>query len=318
MSELLEQPRQVERDLSRAHWQRTIAPVVIRELIGDSFDRPPELSEAILEGCERRALSTVGTDSIGLVWARAYAVSYQILDGSIQYNELMKSQTPQQLIAQFDKFTFAKNINDVIEEGTRTQARFPISLAKSVSDDASSRGIKGFGMQNLNDVAAMIHQPYFREMVDTALITSNGFWRGFSTQEISSLPGELNGDYVYDFHNDGTVEFSPKAVTAIHSKIQEVNQYSDGNSDMVEQQSSSGCPARHSHTSFNTESDKVNLEMLSKYFGKASDELTQVHEQSVVQKGLDLMVTGLEKYSGWFDQMDEDYRSGRRLHPAIS
>jgi hypothetical protein len=311
MSELLDQSLQVERDLSRAHWQRTVGTVVMHEFLEEAFSQPREIPGALLMTCERRAQSLVNTDDIDLVWGRAYAVSLHLIDGNIQYAVLPTSRAPETLREQFIKYTFKKVADDVIEEGALTQARFPITLARSIVNEAKSKGIEGYKIDTLKDVAEMLDEPYFRDMVETALLTSNGFWSGFATQTFIQRPTILKSIDPFTFHQDGRVEFSPAATDAMRSKIKEVNRQGDQKNAMVETQSSSGCPARHLRTSFKTTEDIDNLNMLSSYFGKTPEELTQARDKNVVQKGLDLVIAGFEKYSEWFANVDREYEAGR-------
>lgn len=305
-----------ERDLSRATWQRSIGAVVMRELTEQAFQEIPELTEVQLEICESNAHPK--SSAMGLSWARAYYLAEPLLRARTDHIYRETETAPYWLRQQFWKYTFAKDINNVMTEGMSTMAAFPLSLARSITETVEDTLVSdtkksGLEANSLEDIATMLRQPYLRNMIETSLLTSNGFWKGFSTEKKAALPEALHEMNIYIFHDDGTVSFNSEAVSAMREAIRFVNTDGFSHPHPVMEQSSSGCPARHLRPSFNSAQDMVYLEMLSEYFEKTPEQLTEKREQNVVQMGLDFVAAGLEQYSDWFAQRDDKYREGHKL-----
>lgn len=279
-----------ERDITRAHIQRSVGVVVCREVFDPYYaecrGRIPELTASTLFGEDApQALP----HSIAYTSQRVSRIvfNYPIEVPGTNIEAVDSIVTP---------YTYAQSIRWSMSEGVETIAHFPLRLALDVSASAYDQSVRGFSTDTLANIAKLIRRPTFRKLVDTAAFTSNGIWRSYSTSY--TLPfRDFDGpplDFV--FSAEGDVDFRPDFKNYLRQRLLDVNKAGitpDGQT--IEISASSGCPARRLRASFTqSEQDKVNIETLASYFSIPPEAVTATYDTSVINEGLDVLAEALE------------------------
>lgn len=300
---------EVKRDVSRADWQRKTGAVVMRELTEPVLSRPPVfLDPNTIIAIEHRARQLQQKEGLDSTWSRAYALSidtFRVPSGSVgpvPHNEILEEQV--------DTYTFMHTSPMSFAEGMQSQQFFPLNLARMISTTAKERGVAGFGSESLGEIATVFRRPDFRAMIDQAAFTKNGMWRDFTSQISGKYTPPEGGSDLEIVFQDGEVAFSAKFAAYLRSQLSEVNR--NGLQDVdVDKSSSSGCPAAHKRAHFTDNSnDQIQLQLLSNHFGKTTEELTQSHEKSIIQEGIERMTQVLEAADHYL-QTGEVYLSRR-------
>ena len=107
-----------ERDMSRAHWQRSVGSVLLGGIADKLIDEhiQPVTPESISD-CERTITEFREAYDLPLTWGRAFAISSRFLtippgSGLVPYNEQLQKQS--------DRFTFNRHVDRVFSEGMET------------------------------------------------------------------------------------------------------------------------------------------------------------------------------------------------------
>ncbi len=310
MSESEQQPVQIDRDMSRANWQRGIGAVVFRELTEEAFLTEPVVDhlDYALFRQEARSRDPRWT-GIKPLWKTAYIVSHIAVRTAMQdvhkrAASLVDDQNAPLFRVGLDigRYAYWDSASTVLEEVGDTVAHFPISLARSISTHAPTKGgSKRFTPESLHDVADLLESPDVELIFNQALLAANGFWGTYSTSAGSSIliapPFCFNGDQV---------SFSDLALRKMRDSLKVANTTSNAS-----ETSSSGCPARHTRVNPQYIPDQSRLAELSLAFGKTPEELLAPHEQNVAQTGLRFVISALragndaaEKYLAKLPQID--------------
>lgn len=297
MSELEQRPVQIDRDMSRANWQRGIGAVVCRELTEEAFSAEPAIDH-LSYGSLGNEVRHSGLGHIEPLWATAYTVSnIAVRTAMIVVRRRAVSMIDNQGAPLFRvgldirQYAFWSSANSVFEEVGDTVAHFPISLARTISEHAATYartqdGFERFMPRSLNDVADLLESPDVQLMFNQALLPANGFWGTFSTRAEGLDRSRLTA-YPYAF-TEGQVTFSDAALQQMRESIKAANTTSN-----VSETSSSGCPARHTRVNPQYIPDQSRLTELSQALGKTPEELLAPRERNVAQTGLQFVISAL-------------------------
>lgn len=297
-----------ERDLSRANWQRGAGAIAMRELTEGAFDDLPafttEASEEIWQQAYDR-IYLLRHEGLSLLWSGAYKTSQFIVDSC--FNNIFENleialsrDVNAHLKTSFGEYTYEDQPKATMTESKDTLTHSPITLARSICaharvDDKSDSD--RFRPQTLNDIAALLESSDFKAMVDDAMFTANGFWKGFSTS-INSLATTGMMMKTYDF-DGGEVRFTNHASKQL-KKVMRANNKT-GNNYYGYGKSTSGCPAQHERPSEPSISTQE-IDSLNIIFNKPTEELLAKHDSSVAQEGLSYLARGLRANSSDFEQ----------------
>lgn len=286
------------RNLSRAHWQRSVGSVVVGRMADDALRERAEQPLPDIDIINNYVHLCRGRNGLSQLWARVYVVSgllHQMVEDP--YADTVQNATIQ---AGFEQHTFTRSPERALEEGFNTQAVFPVNLAWGIERAAYRQRVKGYDMRTLEDVADMFRRPDFRSLVDQSALTKNGYWGSNSTGVTYNM--FETDDFVFD---DSGVRFSEARSRGIRQAIREVNQGGAKRRMGLPHQPSSGCPVRHVRPHFTPSAqDQANLAMLSQHYGVPAEALLAPRPQSVIYDALDFVAGALEAYSPGFEQID--------------
>ena len=299
---------QVERDLERAQWQRSVGQVVMTELFDSYLDRDAELDydELQLLGEQQIIAPRPSQDNL---WARAHKVSYQAFHYASINRDNFKKYQGTSIEDGVYRFTYMRNLHTVFEEAIQTQARFPINLAREISEHARKQAVPNLEANNLSDIADILTHPSMEALVQTALLTRNSVWQTFSSKSRPDRePFTDHGDTIrlnFVFEDD-KIEYHPSFVVFLRNALRRVNQpSSDQRGEPVERQSSSGCPVRSTRPQFTASSeDQANLLLLSTITNKTTEQLTAPRHETVQATALRRAAHMLRRADQFYDAFD--------------
>ena len=284
-----------ERDLSRAHWQRSEAMVLFTELTDSLLADSVQLihDESILH--ERENSLHYGHPWFGAhqVAGVVEKVSKRLLGGAAPETYVLPHSlegTEQRV----KDYCYEATVRNVMLEAMTTMTTFPVNLAYSLDHRARKNGAD-FRIDNLSDAASTFRSGWFQTMCNQAALTKNTMW---STYSVNRYPGSgVKEPEWLGFNFDGVFpKLSDYTVWALKDGLKRVNKDSIPDKLFT---SSSGCPVRHTRPRFmDNQEDHAQLTLLSDYFEKSSEELTAESPQSVITSGLDYMA----------DLFDEAYK----------
>lgn len=290
------------RDMSRAHWQRSVGHVLMSELTERFFDDYLQpVTEEVIEASERTVARWNRESPCDPVWARAHAVSrelFQVHPGS----DLIPDN--KDLEAQAGRYTHNLYIEASLSEGLETQTFFPLNLASQVSRVAAKQGIEGFETGSLTEIATVLLRPDFQEVTKDSAFTKNGVWGPFATTQLSDY-WPLNSDPNQDItFISGKVAYSSELNRYLKRRMSNVNQEGVSFRANVTFLTSSGCPVRHDRAHFtDSAEDRRNLQILSKYFNKTVNELLAPRAENIIVRGLNVQAGILEQAAAYYDEV---------------
>ncbi|HSX35812.1 MAG TPA: hypothetical protein VLH84_02650 [Patescibacteria group bacterium] len=298
-----------DRDLSRAHMQRTVGVVVSRETVEPFY-------------AERRAyIPSLTADEIFMTdspyplpatsWAAAQRVSEILLNCPVTMPEV-GIETIDDIMSQL---TYAGTTIYSMREGMETQAHFPLHLAYDISVAAQREWVPGFETDTLHSIINLLNRTDFRAMVDTAAFTANARWRSYSTSFHKTYKLFEGGPPLrFTFDEAGNVDFTPALKIHLLKALDAVNKAgkSEGGYD-TPGSTSSGCPARRLRPSFTgTTHDEANIGALAAYFNISPDAVEATRDTNIIFQGLDLLVEALEHVEPLVEAHITQERAARR------
>ena len=299
---------QVGRDLERAQWQRSVGQVVMTELFDIYMEQEVELNYEKLQLLGQKQIMTASLNQANL-WARAHEASHQAFPYSSINRDDFKKYQGTVIEEGMYRFTHMQDLVTVFNEAIQTQARFPINLAREISEHARKQAVPNLEANNLSDIADILTHPSMEALVQTALLTRNSVWQTFSSTERPT--GESftdNGDTIklgFVFEDD-KIEYHPSFVVFLRNALRRVNQpSSDQRGEPVERQSSSGCPVRSKRPQFTASSeDQANLLLLSTLTNKSVEQLTAPRHETVQATALRRAAHMLRRADQFYDAFD--------------
>lgn len=306
--EFVEQSQR-ERDLSRAHWQRSVGRVVMVEMFSEFLEsNPPELSEleAQVISIEVNKYHRPVTSTEAFTRAHFTTAHYFSADRFTATDRFDDTIIGQQI----GEYAFFTGLHDILHEAMNTQAHFPLNLADAVSESAADESVPGFATDSLTDIAALLRRPDFQDMTLDAMLTRNGIWRTFSTSrhysradmdEIALGEGSALG---FTFDDHGQVTFSQGFKKLLHEELSFVNKEGIKAAN-VARSASSGCPIRHEKPRFvGLVTDQANLDALSVAFGKSPEQLLEPRPEHIERTALNVTADLLEQAETRFSALD--------------
>ena len=323
MSQSIEQG---SRDLSRAEWQRSVGAVIFTQAADEVFagemSDMPDLNTTV--AWAKRNQYMTGVDSF---WYLAHDVVYSIFAKRLTERRPHVPTIAEPDVMEFTHFGSAFNsVTEVMDEALRTQAAFPLNTAQLISLKAAEQGIAGYEVTTYAQMAQMLRRSDFRDIVATSLLTSNGVWQNVSLDKGISdgaVTEESGADMIKNFYEaleftaDDTVVMGEPMQQRLYAALKEVNKAGLSRTGFMANRASSGCPARHLRPHFtDSEADTLKLDALSRAYGKESAELQSQRHQSVVEDGLDLTSTILERLDTYFPDGQVSTYSSSAQYPA--
>lgn len=303
-------PQILERDMSRAVWQRTIGAVVMQELTEDALSSAPGLDYLTAGNLdyEIEAECRIPVD-VSALWASAYAVSHLAVRSAFKpifkrVEQLEVDVLPDKYSHDLSAYTYWKNNQDLMLEAQQTVTHFPVSLARSVCLHAnnelygrtSSISVDDrFSPRSLDQIADLLDSPDIISMYDQSLFAANGFWKGFSTSTRGIEVGAIKFA-PYKFIED-RVAFSELTLRDMRSSVKDANNARPVMKQKYSPTSSSGCPARFTNVSASLGTTDAHLVELAEAFGKTSEELLAPREFSPARLGLQFVARSLREAS---------------------
>lgn len=309
--------------MERAHMLRSVEAVVSREVMTPVFAASTEQADtiALTDFIVLHQLALMDNERPERIWRAARDVAHRTLDSHCPQ---MKEEGVHEIDLLMKPYMYAMTAENAMYEGLMTQTSFPLKLAFEITGAAKNRRVAGYEVHSLADIASFLRRPDFRGMVDTAAFTANGVWKDYSTAPTAAYHKERGPELDFVFSRDGTVDFTPRFKAYLRQRLVDVNRQglAPDKADDIEHAPSSGCPARHLQARFrNTKEDEARLALLGTYFGKSRKELLAVHEDTVINAGLDRLAESLEtmheRVETRLAQMDA-YNAPRQQRPGVA
>jgi hypothetical protein len=286
------------RDLSRAHWQRSVGAVVFRELGDVQFTAPPlpdsEIAPLVQAAAQKSA--DLGDDP---QWTTAQ---------SILYHTLLRHSLPAGVLSSgtaigdgLARHTFYRTPHRIMMEAIEAQVYYPLNLAHLVCHRAAVQGVAGYQVKRYGDIAGLLRRSDLRQMIDQSALTRNGVLQHMTSGGVP--PENMASRQPFSEFESAGVLFDAAGSVTFHQDIRDFflaalrhnNARGLSGEYQVDVQSSSGCPARHKQPHFTgSHEDTSALAALSQTFGKPESELIAVRPQSAIESGLDWMAGMLE------------------------
>ncbi len=295
MSEVFEQySPSDDRDLSRAHWQRTVGAVVMNQACKNLFSvNSIEFSEDMVSSVSSQAAKYAADCRIPLLWAEASVLSEQYIAFKLPQDILEpEPHYPVALYDQLEKYTYEGRLSEVIREGLQAQAYFPVNLARKIDTYARHAKFPSLYIDSLADLANLVERPDFRTMTDQALLTRNGIWQSFTAttnpSQTENAPSLFTRDLI-TIDDQEHIAFRPFVLRSLRQSLSQVNAVGvrPEKGTILSTVSSSGCPAGHSRPRFtDSPSDTDKLMVLREFYNVTDQELLADQPETIVQRGL--------------------------------
>lgn len=284
-----------ERDLSRAHWQRSEASALYSHL----FDHVlTSLDSSISDPIITDHMEEIGQDKTGF-----HALNHLV---HLPYLMYLEANLPSfTTTEEFEKtigqrihtFTYEGSVASTMEEGLKTAMAFPANFLKLIDTEYSN--VYGRPLvKSLRKTYQIYVTPEFSTLIHQAAFAPNGFWPG----RLSELPIDLNG-HTKKRHFEAMPNFIPDKTsrlglrldtTKLHAQLGANNKR--GNSTLIPGEAdlsdiaTSGCPVRIDRAQYHkTATDETRLQDISSLTGLSSNQLTASKPKSGIQAGLDFM-----------------------------
>lgn len=288
------------RDMSRAHWMRSVGTVAMTELTTRFYEEQEfgSFNPDDLEDYSREVDEYLQWHTNSLTWAHAFALSRMFLPHRLDGTFVGRSP---ELREQMERHTHYGTPTDVLREGLLTQATFPLNLAIDVSLAAEEAGAAGFEMEDLTGIARVLRRPDFQALVHAAAFTKNAVWEHYATTPFDYYQSKSPDDPPLDFvFSENGVAFTPSFSSYLKRQLAATNRRGLSSSSRafsgVEDLVSSGCPVQHKRPHFtDSVEDEANLHKLSEYFDKPEAELLAERETTVITDGMNRLAYLLEK-----------------------
>ncbi len=295
MSEVFEQySPPSDRDLSRAHWQRSVGAVVMDQSCKDLFTTESiELSNEMIGTITAQSTKFAKDCHLPQLWAEASVLSEQYVAFKQPQNfREPEPHYPVVLYDQLERYTYEGRLSEVIREGLQAQTYFPVNLARKIDTYARHAKISSLYIESLADLANLVERPDFRTMVDQALLTRNGVWQSFTAtmnpSQTERSPSLFTQELIaIDDHEH--ITFRPFVLRSLRKSLSQVNSVGvrSEKGTILSTVSSSGCPAGHSRPRFSrSPADEDNLIVLREFYDTTDQELLADQPETIVQRGL--------------------------------
>jgi hypothetical protein len=283
-----------QRDLSRAHWMRSVGTVVMGEMADDLLQAEPyRLDDSNIAAHNRRARA-LGDHGSPEALSRAYAIGEKVF--SSQYTGAAENVAPD-LQDGFDSYTHFGEPHRVFQEGCQAAVVFPLNLAAAISQTASRKNVGGFAADSLGNIARMLRRPDYQQLTRESALTKNGVWRIFTSALMQGSEDVIfrNPPLDFEFEN-GEVSFSRDFSAFLKTEIRKVNREASPKLLLVSYLSSSGCPVAHTGPHFSrSPEDASRLDHLSQTFDKPAEQLLQRRDRPVLFDFLDHYADALDQ-----------------------